>query len=101
MAGIPKIFNLMLIVVLIYVIFGIGAVTFFKGRLFDCKMPTGSEKFMQSVTGINECLKYGGTWTDIGLNFDNFGNSLVQMFMMAQGVSWDSMMLNVIQSTGV
>lgn len=72
-----------MLVLLIYTIFGIIAINFFKGRLYECKNVNMENIDPNKVLNMYECYNYGGQWTVIVENFNDFGNAFKLMFMMA------------------
>lgn len=73
--GLPQIFNLLVLLILVYTIFGIIFVNFFKGKLYDCDVSKVNPHFDTSfvnITDIYDCENYGGTWYLLGQNFDTF-----------------------------
>lgn len=74
-SGTPQILNLLMLVVLIYTIFAIVAINFFKGRMFDCKndIVKGIEDNLQEeILDVFDCLNSGGEWIEMESNFNNF-----------------------------
>lgn len=63
MLAIPNVANVTIIMMLFYLIFGIIAVSYFKGKLFKCTDPP-----LKELEGIIEskwdCLDAGGDWTN-------------------------------------
>lgn len=73
--AIPGIFNVIIITLIFYLIFGVIGINYFKGRLYYC-----DTRHLTFSTGfINdkwECLIYGGEWNKYFLNFDNIGSAM-------------------------
>jgi hypothetical protein len=49
-----------MLVLLIYTIFGIIAINFFKGRLFECKNVKMDKIDPNKVLDMYDCLNFGG-----------------------------------------
>ena len=67
--AIPQLFNLLILLILVYTIFGIIFVNFFKGKLHDCDTSKISSDFdvnFLNITDIYDCENYGGTWYNLG-----------------------------------
>ena len=64
MNAIPNILNLILIMLLVLMLFGIQGVTFFKGHFFYClkdNMPDGQA---DKILTMWDCYDYGGEWVN-------------------------------------
>ena len=80
-------------------------VNFMKGKFDYCNttqissLPNFSDIFIDTKY---DCLNYGGDWLkDFKTNFDNVINSLIPIFVMAQGFNWVDAMNKAISSRGI
>jgi len=102
--SVPAIVSLMVIVLLVMLIFGIIAVNMFKGKSFYCETSHVDGLSWQDVetliTTDQDCRNYGGTWTKYHHHFDNIGNAMTTMIVMAQTVNWAPIMYRTMNSRG-
>lgn len=73
------------------VFFSMFGMRFLKGKFYSCSI---NEKFLDKVITSEDCFDYGGDWVNNPINFDNFQNSLLTLFMIATSESWSLLMLN-------
>jgi len=97
--AIPNVANITIIMLLFFLIFGVIAVSYFKGKLFYCYNfePTLSE----SIVSKWDCLSSGGDWQNRVYNFDNSIMALVTLFVMATTAGWADIMMNCATSTSI
>lgn len=66
--SIPGIFNVMLISLIFFFIFGILGVNQLKGTLYTCRMTTisGPDAYLDSISNLihtkYDCINFGGIW---------------------------------------
>ena len=79
--SVPAILNLLIIVILFMVIFGIVGVNLFKGKFEYCDIGNASviglsQTQIKTVIVDNfDCFNYGGSWKKYTTAFDNIGES--------------------------
>jgi hypothetical protein len=101
-AALPSIFNVLMLCTLMWAIFGILAVGFFKGALMECVACHGAESC--NVTGLNEtqCMSapLNGTWDNPhSRHFDNLGQSMWTLFQVACITGWSDIMMSTVHAT--
>jgi len=98
MKAIPSIFNVVIVSLLFFVVFGILFVDFFKGTFFSC---TTIDDSWGSIVTKFDCLNLGGTWVNADNNFDNTGQALFTVFQMATTSGWAGVMYQVVDSVAI
>jgi hypothetical protein len=83
--------TILIITLLFCFLFGIIGINYFRGKLFSChnELQSGIFPIIESKW---DCLNEGGRWVNSDLNFDNIGNSMSTMLVLANGVSWSDIM---------
>ena len=76
---IPKIFNLLLISILLYYYFALLLVKLYKDEYYSCVNPY-SEATIETKW---DCLNWGGDWITANINNTNIFNSLMFLFLVA------------------
>lgn len=95
--AIPNVANVTIIMILFFLIFGIIAVSYFKGKLFYC-----ASSIDGSTVGSKwDCLNFGGEWLNQVYNFDNVYNALMTLFVMSTIAGWADIMMLCATSTDV
>lgn len=104
--SVPAILNLLVIVLLFMMIFGIIGVNLFKGKFEYCDtsgiVNIGlKQKEIRDVIQDNmDCYNYGGTWSTYLTQFNDIGISFDQMIAQACTVGWASVMYKAMNSRG-
>ncbi|XP_050394777.1 voltage-dependent T-type calcium channel subunit alpha-1H [Patella vulgata] len=89
--------NIVLICCTFFIIFGILGVQLFKGSFFYCKGP--SALHIQNKT---QCLAdKSNMWINQKYNFDNLGQALMSLFVLASKDGWVSIMYTGLDAVGV
>lgn len=95
--AIPDVFRIVSIMILFFLMFGIVAVSFFKGTFFYCDVasvrgtiPTFSQDF--SITHKWDCMNAGALWVNKFYNFDNIIKAIISLFVMCNVSSWQDFM---------
>jgi hypothetical protein len=78
--AIPSIFNVIIVSMLFFIIFGIIGVNYFKGAFYYCVPIDGGLTMNASLVTNQDCLNQGGTWLNQDQNFDNMGQALSTLF---------------------
>ncbi len=94
--AIPNILGMTVMMALIFIIFGVISVNYFRGRLFYC---TQSIETSESLASKWDCMNSGGLWVNRAFNFDNMINALITLFTMSTTAGWAEMMIHTISST--
>ena len=100
MNAIPNISNLILIMLLVLMLFGIQGVTFFKGKFFYCHKDNLPEEMAGSIKTMWDCYDAGGEWIRYYENFDNVGEAMVTMFNLMTTEGWVQVMWHAVDATG-
>uniref|UniRef100_UPI00358F5E64 voltage-dependent T-type calcium channel subunit alpha-1G-like n=1 Tax=Myxine glutinosa TaxID=7769 RepID=UPI00358F5E64 len=88
--------NIVLICCAFFIIFGILGVQLFKGKFFHCE---GLDvRYVYNHTG---CLQAGHRWLRHKYNFDNLGQALMSLFVMASRDGWVDIMYHGIDAVGI
>jgi len=98
MLGMPNIFNVTIIMLLFFLIFGVIAVSQFKGMFYFC---TENQEVLNlgEVEHKWDCFNAGGEWMNQIYNFDDIPNAMVTLFVMATTAGWQDVLINSITST--
>uniref|UniRef100_A0A8C4IWG5 Voltage-dependent T-type calcium channel subunit alpha n=1 Tax=Dicentrarchus labrax TaxID=13489 RepID=A0A8C4IWG5_DICLA len=70
--------NIVLICCAFFIIFGILGVQLFKGKFFYCFGPD-----VKNITNKSDCLQANYKWVHHKYNFDNLGQALMSLFVLA------------------
>jgi len=103
---VPPSFGVTVVVVLLYLIFGILGVYLFAGRYFICDCSgsvTGCDTAL--IAGMPnaqvECTAMGGSWVLYPSNFDNIGAAFSTLFEIATLENWVAIMTVGVDGCGV
>ncbi|XP_078794178.1 voltage-dependent T-type calcium channel subunit alpha-1G isoform X6 [Oryzias latipes] len=96
MSSLKPIGNIVVICCAFFIIFGILGVQLFKGKFFVCE-----GKDVRNVTNKSECLQSNNTWVRHKYNFDNLGQALMSLFVLASKDGWVDIMYNGLDAVGV
>ena len=99
--SIPGIGNLMLILVLALMLFGIQGVTFFKGKFFYCRVDNIPREVAADIKTVWDCYDYGGEWARYEANFDNVLHSMLTMFNMMTAEGWVDILWRGVDATHI
>ncbi|XP_041464488.1 sodium channel protein 1 brain-like isoform X3 [Lytechinus variegatus] len=98
--AIPSIANVLLVCAMIWLIFSIMGVLFFKG-LFDRCVDEDGERLLQSiVNNKSECLAKNYSWETPPINFNNVGLGYVALFQVTTFEGWMEAMSAAVDSRG-
>ncbi len=83
--AIPHIFNVIMISLLCFIIFGIIGVNYLKGAFYYCysdeTYPANIIADFETIIVTKfDCLNYGGIWLNQDRNYDNIVQSVVSLF---------------------
>ncbi|CAH1797368.1 unnamed protein product [Owenia fusiformis] len=100
MYAIPSIFSVLVVCLLIWVIFSIMGVQFFKGLFRYCAQD--GERLHYNITANKtECLAKGYEWINADIHFDGVGHGLLALFQVATFEGWMEVMRDAIDVTDI
>ncbi|XP_072549024.1 voltage-dependent T-type calcium channel subunit alpha-1I isoform X2 [Salminus brasiliensis] len=88
--------NIVLICCAFFIIFGILGVQLFKGKFFYC---LGLD--VKNITNKSDCLLANYKWVHHKYNFDNLGQALMSLFVLASKDGWVNIMYHGLDAVGV
>ncbi|XP_077590077.1 voltage-dependent T-type calcium channel subunit alpha-1I-like isoform X2 [Stigmatopora nigra] len=88
--------NIVLICCAFFIIFGILGVQLFKGKFFYC---LGVD--VKNITNKSDCLQANYKWVHHKYNFDNLGQALMSLFVLASKDGWVNIMYHGLDAVGV
>ncbi|KAI4877759.1 hypothetical protein NFI96_028690, partial [Prochilodus magdalenae] len=88
--------NIVLICCAFFIIFGILGVQLFKGKFFYC---LGLD--VKNITNKSDCLLANYRWVHHKYNFDNLGQALMSLFVLASKDGWVNIMYHGLDAVGV
>uniref|UniRef100_A0A8C4P0R6 Voltage-dependent T-type calcium channel subunit alpha n=1 Tax=Dicentrarchus labrax TaxID=13489 RepID=A0A8C4P0R6_DICLA len=87
--------NIVLICCAFFIIFGILGVQLFKGKFFYCFGPD-----VKNITNKSDCLQANYKWVHHKYNFDNLGQALMSLFVLASKDGWVNIMYHEKKTLG-
>uniref|UniRef100_A0AAQ4R6U2 Voltage-dependent T-type calcium channel subunit alpha n=1 Tax=Gasterosteus aculeatus aculeatus TaxID=481459 RepID=A0AAQ4R6U2_GASAC len=96
MSSLKPIGNIVVICCAFFIIFGILGVQLFKGKFFVC---VGDD--IMNITNKSDCLLNKNKWERHKYNFDNLGQALMSLFVLASKDGWVDIMYNGLDAVGV
>ncbi|OWK03836.1 hypothetical protein Celaphus_00013778, partial [Cervus elaphus hippelaphus] len=88
--------NIVLICCAFFIIFGILGVQLFKGKFYHC---LGVDT--RNITNRSDCVAANYRWVHHKYNFDNLGQALMSLFVLASKDGWVNMMYNGLDAVAV
>ncbi|XP_048848386.1 voltage-dependent T-type calcium channel subunit alpha-1I-like isoform X3 [Brienomyrus brachyistius] len=88
--------NIVLICCAFFIIFGILGVQLFKGKFFYCLGPD-----VKNITNKSDCLLANYKWVHHKYNFDNLGQALMSLFVLASKDGWVNIMYHGLDAVGI
>ncbi|KAM9394309.1 voltage-dependent T-type calcium channel subunit alpha-1I-like [Pholidichthys leucotaenia] len=88
--------NIVLICCAFFIIFGILGVQLFKGKFFYCLGPD-----VKNITNKSDCLQGNNKWVHHKYNFDNLGQALMSLFVLASKDGWVNIMYHGLDAVAV
>ncbi|XP_055363135.1 voltage-dependent T-type calcium channel subunit alpha-1I-like [Betta splendens] len=88
--------NIVLICCAFFIIFGILGVQLFKGKFYYC---VGLDA--KNVTNKSDCLAAKYRWVHHKYNFDNLGQALMSLFVLASKDGWVNIMYHGLDAVGI
>ncbi|CAK8685583.1 unnamed protein product [Clavelina lepadiformis] len=98
---IPSIANVLCVCLLIWFVFGIMGVQFFKGRFFRCVDADDNPVNYTIASNQTECINRGYAWFNPNINFDNVLTAMVALFQVATFEGWIEIMADASDVAGV
>ncbi|KAM7371187.1 hypothetical protein PAMP_010678 [Pampus punctatissimus] len=96
MSSLKPIGNIVVICCAFFIIFGILGVQLFKGKFFVCQ---GED--VKNITNKSDCLQANYKWVRHKYNFDNLGQALMSLFVLASKDGWVDIMYDGLDAVGV
>ncbi|XP_058262463.1 voltage-dependent T-type calcium channel subunit alpha-1G isoform X8 [Hemibagrus wyckioides] len=96
MSSLKPIGNIVVICCAFFIIFGILGVQLFKGKFYMCD---GEDT--QNITNKSDCLLAKYKWVRQKYNFDNLGQALMSLFVLASKDGWVDIMYDGLDAVGV
>ncbi|XP_047465685.1 voltage-dependent T-type calcium channel subunit alpha-1G isoform X5 [Mugil cephalus] len=96
MSSLKPIGNIVVICCAFFIIFGILGVQLFKGKFFVCQ---GED--VRNITNKSDCLQSNYKWVRHKYNFDNLGQALMSLFVLASKDGWVDIMYDGLDAVGV
>lgn len=91
-SAVPVLFNLLLVCMLFFLLFGIIGVNYLKGTFYYCDMTNIPFSHHSSISTKIDCMNYGGDWVNSDYNFDNVLNALQLLFVVSTTEGWIEIM---------
>ncbi|XP_057700423.1 voltage-dependent T-type calcium channel subunit alpha-1I-like isoform X2 [Corythoichthys intestinalis] len=88
--------NIVLICCAFFIIFGILGVQLFKGKFYYC---VGLD--VKNITNKSNCLAANYRWVHHKYNFDNLGQALMSLFVLASKDGWVNIMYHGLDAVGI
>ncbi|KAK5885147.1 hypothetical protein CesoFtcFv8_018885 [Champsocephalus esox] len=88
--------NIVLICCAFFIIFGILGVQLFKGKFFYCFGPD-----VKNITNKSDCMLANYKWVHHKYNFDNLGQALMSLFVLASKDGWVNIMYHGLDAVAV
>ncbi|XP_044797883.2 voltage-dependent T-type calcium channel subunit alpha-1I [Bubalus bubalis] len=88
--------NIVLICCAFFIIFGILGVQLFKGKFYHC---LGVDT--RNITNRSDCVAANYRWVHQKYNFDNLGQALMSLFVLASKDGWVNIMYNGLDAVAV
>jgi voltage-dependent calcium channel T type alpha-1G len=92
---IPALINVVIIMAVVYLIFGILGVQLFGGALYSCSLDLSLSNNTESA-----CIYFGGTWNNQPNNFDNIFQAFLTLFQISTMDNWGNLMWTCTDSVG-
>lgn len=92
--AVPNVLRIVLIMLLFFIIFGIVAISYFKGRFYYCddSMQVGGLLPDLPLLYKWDCINSGGEWVRKYYNFDNMYQAMASLFIISNIAGWSDFM---------
>ena len=86
---IPKITSFLFVASVVFGYFAVVLVKLYKDDMYEClNYAPGA-----TINSESDCYNWGGDWVQMPINFANFGNAMLYLFLVAATEGWSFMML--------
>ena len=92
--SVGSIFNVSIVVLVVWLMFAIFGINSYKGQLFYCSI----DKYFYHLK--QTCEEAGGEWLRWDSNFDNFGQAMMTLFIVASLEGWPDIMYHSLDVAG-
>ena len=86
--SVPQMVNLFFFCILVFFLFGIFGVNYFKGAFYACDFDHIPLIYKAAIESKWDCMDYGGDWIKGDTNFDNIFEAMTAMFKVAMTEGW-------------
>mmetsp|Transcript_17671 Transcript_17671/g.12722 ORF Transcript_17671/g.12722 Transcript_17671/m.12722 type:complete len:170 (-) Transcript_17671:2159-2668(-) len=93
MESVSSIFNVMIVVMVVWLMFAIFGINLFSGKFFYCSI----NKYKHHTEPA--CIEAGGEWNRYDSNFDNIGQAMLTLFIVSSLEGWPDIMLQSVDAT--
>jgi hypothetical protein len=93
--SVGSIFNVVIVVVVVWLMFGILAINLLAGKSFYCSLG------IYTYHTQYECNNAGGSWQVADSNFDNILQAMMSLFVVSTLEGWPDVMLQSVDSVDV
>ena len=100
--AIPNVLRIVMILLVFFLIFGVIAISYFKGRFYFCDQSMLSDSIPTYATDFPlnnkwDCLNSGANWNKMYYTFDNMEQAMVSLFIMSNLSGWSTFMYTGVQ----
>jgi hypothetical protein len=88
-----SIFNVVIVIAVVYLIFAILGVSFFGGRFFYCNID------MYTIQTEQDCMINLGEWKQFDFNFDDVKQAMMTLYVVASLEGWPDIMIQALDMT--
>jgi hypothetical protein len=103
--SVKGIINITILTVLVYFVFGILGVNFFKGLYYKCYTSHLHKDITSNLVGSIDtkwdCISSGGEWIKRKNRFDNVFNGAFVLFQISTTEGWYDVMMQAVDSTEI
>ena len=91
--SVGSIFNVMIVVVMVWLMFAILAINLLAGKSFYCSID------MYKLRNKFSCNVAGGSWNRFDSNYDDIAQAMMTLFIVSTLEGWPDIMLQSIDAT--
>ena len=93
--SVSHIFNVLIVVAMVYLVFAILGVNFMMGHFFYCSL----DPYVLHTEP--ECLIAGGTWERYDHNFDDVAQAYISLFVVSSLEGWPDICIQALDMTEI
>ena len=93
--SVGSIFNVSIVVLVVWLMFAIFGINSYKGQLFYCS----NDKYYYHLK--QTCEEAGGTWLRWDSNFDNILEAMMTLFIVSSLEGWPDIMYHSLDTVGI